>query len=168
MISVINGGDRLNREYGLGRKRADLFIAWPVDPEQGMYGPLQRVVIELKIQRGGVETLIKNSLEQVVDYQQQVGAEEAHLVIFNRKKGVSWKKKIWQKNATHQGQTIAVWGGLKKISGNKNIPMSAPVTDTRRTADAHRVHSLMASRSQAVAGLLWLATVVEGDHGTDF
>lgn len=107
---IINGGGRISREYGLGRKRTDLFIEWPLDPEQGMYGPLQRVVIELKILRGGVETLIKDSLPQVVDYQQQVGAEEAHLVIFNRKKGVSWKKKIWQKNAAHQGQKIAVWG----------------------------------------------------------
>ncbi|MBE0507157.1 MAG: AAA-like domain-containing protein [Marinospirillum sp.] len=107
---IINGGGRISREYGLGRKRTDLLIEWPLDPEQGMYGPLQRVVIELKIQRGGVDTLIKNSLPQVVDYQQQVGAEEAHLVIFNRKKGISWNKKIWHKQATHQGQTILVWG----------------------------------------------------------
>ena len=167
MISVINDRGRISREYGLGRKRTDLFIEWPLDPEQGMYGPLQRVVIELKILRGGVETLIKNSLPQVVDYQQQVGAEEAHLVIFNRKKGVSWKKKSGKKTQRIKGRKSR-FGGLKKISGNKNIPTSAPVTDTRRTADAHRVHSLMASRSQAVAGLLWLATVVEGDHGTDF
>lgn len=107
---IINGGGRISREYGLGRKRTDLLIEWPLDPEQGMYGPLQRVVIELKILRGGVDTLIKNSLAQVVDYQQQVGADEAHLVIFNRKKGVSWKKKIWQQPKTYQGQSIQVWG----------------------------------------------------------
>ena len=28
---VINGGGRINREYGLGRKRTDLFIEWPLD-----------------------------------------------------------------------------------------------------------------------------------------
>jgi len=49
---IINGGGRIGREYGLGRKRTDLFIEWPLDAQQGMHGPLQRVVIELNIRRG--------------------------------------------------------------------------------------------------------------------
>ncbi|MDR9469113.1 AAA family ATPase [Marinospirillum sp.] len=107
---IINGGGRISREYGLGTKRTDLLIEWPLDPEQGMYGPLQRVVIELKIQRGKLDTLIQDGLKQVTDYQQRVGAEEAHLVIFNRKKGVSWNKRIWQKEEKVANQTIRVWG----------------------------------------------------------
>ena len=107
---IINGGGRISREYGLGTKRTDLLIEWPLDPEQGMYGPLQRVVIELKIQRGKLDTLIQDGLKQVTDYQQRVGAEEAHLVIFNRKKGVSWNKRIWHEQRDFEGKRIGVWG----------------------------------------------------------
>ncbi|WP_040839594.1 hypothetical protein [Thiothrix nivea] len=31
MQRIINGGGRINREYGLGRKRTDPYIEWPVD-----------------------------------------------------------------------------------------------------------------------------------------
>lgn len=107
---IINGGGRISREYGLGRKRTDLLIEWPLDPEQGMYGPLQRVVIELKILRGGLDKVLKSGLEQTADYTRQVGADEAHLVIFDRKPGVSWNKKIWHRTLKHDGLQISVWG----------------------------------------------------------
>ncbi len=107
---IINGGGRLTREYGLGRRRTDLLIEWPLDPEQGMYGPLQRVVIELKLRRGKLDTVIQTGLEQTVDYCQRVGADEAHLVIFNRNPKLSWGKKIWHKSASHEGFNIGVWG----------------------------------------------------------
>ncbi len=32
---IINGGGRISREYGLGRKRTDLFIEWPTDEALG-------------------------------------------------------------------------------------------------------------------------------------
>ncbi|QFY88671.1 AAA-like domain-containing protein [Magnetovirga frankeli] len=107
---IINGGGRLTREYGLGRKRTDLFIEWPLDPQQGMYGPLQRIVIELKLLRGTLKSVIAQGVEQTVDYSQQVGADEAHLVIFNRNPKTPWSKKIWQRQAEHQGWQIGVWG----------------------------------------------------------
>ncbi len=107
---IINGGGRISREYGLGRKRTDLLIEWPLDPEQGMYGPLQRVVIELKILRGSLDKVLQTGLPQTADYTRRVGADEAHLVIFDRKPGVSWNKKIWQRQASHEGLEIGVWG----------------------------------------------------------
>jgi hypothetical protein len=107
---IINGGGRISREYGLGRKRTDLFIEWPLDPEQGMYGPMQRVVIELKLLRGALDTVIQTGIEQTADYCQRVGAGEAHLVIFNREPSVPWNQKIWQRSASHAGLDIAVWG----------------------------------------------------------
>jgi hypothetical protein len=94
----------------LGRKRTDLFIEWPLDPQQGLYGPLQRIVIELKLLRGKLEPIIRTGLEQILDYSQQVGADEAHLVIFNRNPKVSWNKKIWQRQVQHQGWDVGVWG----------------------------------------------------------
>ncbi|MEA3643927.1 MAG: ATP-binding protein, partial [Lamprobacter sp.] len=107
---IINGGGRISREYGLGRKRTDLLIEWPLDPEQAMYGPLQRVVIELKLLRGRLDTVIQTGLEQTADYCQRVGAKEAHLLIFNREPTVPWSEKIWHKSATHAGLDIGVWG----------------------------------------------------------
>ena len=107
---IINGGGRINREYGLGRKRTDLFIEWPTDPAQGMYGPLQRVVIELKIQRGALEPVLAQGLEQTADYVARVGADEAHLVIFNRTPEVPWDEKIWQRQERFGALPIAVWG----------------------------------------------------------
>ncbi|MCL1849659.1 MAG: AAA-like domain-containing protein, partial [Clostridiales bacterium] len=53
---IVNGGGHINREYGLGRKRTDLLVEWPTDEAQGMHGPLQRVVIELKLLKGAPDT----------------------------------------------------------------------------------------------------------------
>ncbi|MEK6749724.1 MAG: ATP-binding protein [Pseudomonadota bacterium] len=107
---IINGGGRLNREYGLGRKRTDLIIEWPVDELQGYHGPIQRIVIELKLLRKGPEKTLAEGLEQTADYAQRCNADEAHLIIFNRDAEVSWDDKIWQRSEQHQGRTIAVWG----------------------------------------------------------
>ncbi|TWI62070.1 AAA domain-containing protein, partial [Desulfobotulus alkaliphilus] len=35
---IINGGGRVNREYGLGSRRTDLFLEWPLDKEKGFFG----------------------------------------------------------------------------------------------------------------------------------
>ncbi len=107
---ILNGGGRLLREYGLGRKRTDLIIEWPLDPQMGMYGPLQRVVIELKILRGDLEKTIQTGLGQTADYADRAGADEAHLIIFNRDRTVSWDEKIFSRQESHQGRRITVWG----------------------------------------------------------
>ncbi|WP_245536591.1 hypothetical protein [Thiothrix nivea] len=35
---IINGGGRISREYGLGRRRTDLFLEWPVSEADGYHG----------------------------------------------------------------------------------------------------------------------------------
>lgn len=107
---IINGGGRINREYGLGRKRTDLLIEWPLDPEQGMYGPIQRIVIELKLLRGSLDTVIAQGLAQTVDCAAQVGADEAHLVIFNRDARIPWDERIWHRTEHYQQHSVTVWG----------------------------------------------------------
>lgn len=107
---LINGGGRLNREYGLGRRRTDLFIEWPIDEEKGFYGPVQRIVIELKIKRGDVESMLPEALKQTAEYADKCKADEAHVVIFNRDKTVSWDEKIWQRDESFEGRVIPVWG----------------------------------------------------------
>ncbi|MEY4978177.1 MAG: hypothetical protein RLZZ352_447 [Pseudomonadota bacterium] len=107
---IINGGGRISREYGLGRRRTDLFIEWPTDPAQGMHGPLQRVVIELKILRGGLDAIISQGLVQTVSYARQVGADESHLVVFDRNPARSWDEKVWHQTAQHDGAVVGIWG----------------------------------------------------------
>ena len=120
---VINGGGRISREYGLGRRRTDLAIEWPlqrlppssergagVEGEPNWHGPIQRIVIELKLLRGSLESVIAQGLEQTADYADQFGADESHLVIFNRDPDVSWDKKIWQRSETYGTRTLGVWG----------------------------------------------------------
>jgi len=107
---VVNSGGRISREYALGRKRTDLFIEWPLDTQKGFFGEVQQVVIELKILRGDLEQTIEKGVEQTLDYTKQVGAEESHLVIFNRSPEVSWDEKIWQRQENREGRTVFVWG----------------------------------------------------------
>ena len=107
---IINGGGHISREYGLGRKRTDLFIEWPIDAKQGIHGPLQRIVIELKICRGALESVIALGKEQTAGYAHYVGADEAHLMIFDRDQNKTWDDKIWQREDSVSGIPINIWG----------------------------------------------------------
>lgn len=43
-------------------------------------------------------------------YADRGGADEAHLVIFDRRLERTWDERIWVQTAQHNGQTITVWG----------------------------------------------------------
>jgi hypothetical protein len=103
---IINGGGRLNREYGLGRRRTDLFLEWPLDEAQGFHGPVQRVVLELKLLHKSLELTLQEGLAQTHDYADRCGADEAHLLIFDRRPGIAWEEKIWQR----EEGGLSVWG----------------------------------------------------------
>ena len=101
---VINSGGRIDREYGLGRGRTDLLIVWP------HAGGVQRVVIELKIRYGALETTISAGLKQTWAYMDQCGAPVGHLVIFDRAENKPWQEKIFAREEIYAGQVIKVWG----------------------------------------------------------
>jgi hypothetical protein len=101
---IINSGGRIRREYGLGRKRTDLMIVW----QHG--GKTQTVVMELKIRYGTTPRTIKEGLAQTYEYMDRCGAAEGHLIIFDRRKSVSWSRRIFRKVRKYEGQTIIVWG----------------------------------------------------------
>jgi hypothetical protein len=107
---IINGGGRIGREYGLGRRRTDLYIEWAVDAAQGYTGPVQRIVLELKILHRSLQATLSDGLEQTAAYARHCGADEAHLLIFNRDPSVSWDEKVWQRQETLDGVKVAVWG----------------------------------------------------------
>jgi hypothetical protein len=102
---IVNGGGQIDREYGLGRGRTDLYLRWP-------WGSVdtQRVVIELKILHKGLDSTIAQGLEQVHAYADRCGAEEAHLIIFDRNPDKSWEEKIFTRQQEHLGRSISLWG----------------------------------------------------------
>jgi len=107
---IINSGGRINREYGLGRKRTDLVIEWPLDREQGYYGEVQRIVIELKILRGSLDRLIEQGGQQAVEYGDAFAADEVHLVLFDRDPKTAWETKIWHRSERCGSRRIEIWG----------------------------------------------------------
>ena len=106
---IVNGGGYIDREYGLGRRRTDLLIRKPLTDHYG--GPVQRVVLELKLKRGNIDTLIEKGLEQTWQYMDTVGSvDEGHLIIFDRTQELSWEERIWHRQCEYQGHPIMVWG----------------------------------------------------------
>jgi type II secretory pathway predicted ATPase ExeA len=103
---IVNGGGRVDREYGLGRRRTDLLVVWNYP------GGVQRAVIELKLVYGSLAETLAAGLAQTWAYADASGAEEAHLVlvIFDRTPGKPWAEKIWRRQEEHRGTPITVWG----------------------------------------------------------
>ena len=106
---IVNGGGFIDREYGLGRRRTDLLIRKPLT--EGYGGPVQRIVLELKIKRGNLDTVIAEGLEQTFAYMDLCGSvDEGHLIIFDRSKEKTWEERIWHELRTFGGRDIMVWG----------------------------------------------------------
>ncbi len=101
---VVNAGGRIDREYGLGRKRADLLVSWRHE------GGVQKVVIELKILYKSRKATIAEGLAQTADYMDKCGADEGHLVVFDRREGRKWGDKIFRREEMHEDKAITVWG----------------------------------------------------------
>ena len=112
---IVNGGGRIEREYGLGRMRTDLLVIWPLPPsssarEAGRQGAIQKIVIELKLLHKSLEQTLAAGLEQPWDYLDRCGAEEGHLVIFDRTPGKAWEDKLFRRREAVRGREIAAWG----------------------------------------------------------
>jgi len=101
---IINGGGRIEREYGLGRMRTDLLVIW------NWPGGVQKAVIELKVLHKSREATIAAGLAQTAEYLDRTGTAEGHLVIFDRDPGRSWEEKIFREEREYAGRTITVWG----------------------------------------------------------
>ena len=87
---VVNGGGRIEREYGLGRGRTDLLVLWP--REAGQPSDLwERFVVECKVlrdsDRRGIERTVEEGVGQTLGYMAQCRAEEGHLVVIDRRHG---------------------------------------------------------------------------------
>ncbi len=107
---IVNSGGRIDREYGLGKRRTDLLVQWPLDEAQGFHGPVQRAVIELKILNKSLEATIKEGLAQTADYMDRVSTEEGYLIVFDRTPEMPWEEKVLVRQERHGKYRIGVWG----------------------------------------------------------
>ena len=101
---IVNSGGRVEREYGLGRRRTDLLVIWPYP------GGVQKSVIELKIRYGAFEKTLEEGLSQTWAYMDSCDTEEGHLVIFDRDADKAWEEQVFRRSASHRGTAITVWG----------------------------------------------------------
>ena len=100
---VLSGGGRIEREYGLGRQRVDLFIRWPRP------GGQQRFVIECKILHGSLDKTLEAGLPQTAGYMDRCAADAGHLVLFDRSTK-PWEEKVFRRSEEFKGKRIEVWG----------------------------------------------------------
>ena len=108
---IVNGGGRVEREFGLGRGRTDLLILWP---EGGDWDPtrVSKHVIECKVVRTGqgLDSVVGSGLEQTAAYMDRCGAESGHLVVFDMRKGKSWEERVFRRDREPGGFPVTVWG----------------------------------------------------------
>ena len=120
---IVNGGGRIEREYGLGRGATDLLVLWP--HKEGLPSDLwRRFVVECKVLRDsdhrGLEGTIQRGVEQTSDYMDKCGSGEGHLVVFDRtgdakgpaskKDGKRWEDKVFRREEARDGRKLVVWG----------------------------------------------------------
>lgn len=95
---VINGGGRIEREYGLGRGALDLMVEW-----QG-----QRHAIEVKLRRD-TETEA-DALDQLSRYLDHAGLPEGWLVMFDLRSTLPWEQRLTTREVEHSGRRVHIVG----------------------------------------------------------
>jgi hypothetical protein len=95
---VVNGGGRVEREYGLGRGALDLMILW-----RGA-----RHAIEVKLRRDTQTE--ERALEQVTRYLDTAGLDEGWLVMFDLRSTRSWEERMENRLVATDGKRVHLVG----------------------------------------------------------
>jgi len=95
---VINKGGEISREFAAGRGRMDLCVSY-----QG-----HRYPIEIKL-RYDTQTYTKGQ-KQIAEYMDSLGCDEGWLIIFDRRKRISWEEKLFWKTIKNNKQRIHIIG----------------------------------------------------------
>ena len=95
---IVNGGGRVEREYGLGRGALDLMITW-----QG-----ERHAIEVKLRRDTQTE--ERALSQVARYLGSAGLDEGWLVLFDLRSTQPWEQRLTTRTVETTGKRVHVVG----------------------------------------------------------
>ena len=109
---IVNGGGRIEREYGLGRGRTDLLVLWPREPGQPS-DLWERFVIECKVlrdtDRRSLEGTIERGVEQTLGYMERCRAEEGHLVLIDRREHAGERARRGDEQRGRGGRRLFLW-----------------------------------------------------------
>lgn len=95
---LVNGGGRIEREYGLGRGALDLMIFWREE----------RHAIEVKLRRDTrTEARALAQLGRTLD---RAGLSEGWLVMFDLREEIPWSEKLSLREVDHLGKRIRILG----------------------------------------------------------
>ena len=72
------------------------------------HNPLAEVICQVRFPHA--PALLARGLEQTAGYMDRCGAEEGHLVIFDREPTRTWDEKIFTRAESHAGRAIQLWG----------------------------------------------------------
>jgi hypothetical protein len=95
---IVNGGGRIQREYGVGRGALDLLVEWRSE----------RHVIEVKLRRDARTE--SKALDQLTGYLDHLGVREGWLALFDLRKGTPWSKKLFVRDKKRKGHLLHVVG----------------------------------------------------------
>ena len=60
--------------------------------------------------RRGLDSTVREGLDQTCTYMDRCGAAEGHLVVFDRTEGKPWSDKLFRRDEKQRGVPITVWG----------------------------------------------------------
>lgn len=105
LTRIVNGEGFVDREYGAGRGRIDLFVRKPYGDQQ-----VQREAIELKVWRGGRPDPLQEGLAQLDRYLTRLTLDTGTLIIFDRRPGVppAAERTTITQEQTPAGRTVTV------------------------------------------------------------
>jgi hypothetical protein len=109
---IVNGDGTIDREYGVGRGRIDLYVRWPYAEADGKQA-LQREAMELKVWAKGTADPLAKGLVQLEKYLDGLGLQEGTLVIFDRRPeaGVIEERTRFETAKTAKGYAVTVLRG---------------------------------------------------------
>ena len=109
---IVNGGGRIEREYGIGRGAVDLQVLWPAEPRQPS-DLWMRIVVECKaLQPSGrqsLESTIERGVTQTLRYMAQCSAKEGHLVVFDRREEPRYGDAREPTTVEREDGSVVVW-----------------------------------------------------------
>jgi len=96
---IVNGGGQIHREFAVASGRADLVLSWKGN----------RYALELKLRRG--KRTLQEGVTQLSRYLERLQLDTGYLILFDRRKKVSWDDKLYQKEVEGEnGRKIIVFG----------------------------------------------------------
>ena len=93
---IVNGG-RVDREFALGTRRADLVVH---------YGATQKEVIELKLAQA--PKAVERGTRQVLKYAKRLGLTKGYLILFDRETSTPWEMRGALEEIEADGVTVVV------------------------------------------------------------